>query len=190
MFDENGPAKICTNRPDGLSASVLTIGAFDGVHAGHQALICGAIARARHLGVPAVVWTFDPPPKVFFGRACQLTPLDRKLSRISAFAPDLIVVSEFDSVFRATSADDFMDDISRIAPKEIHVGGDFRFGARQSGDVNLLATRFDVRIKAPILCAGGKIVSSTRIRALREQGRFDIAETLLGAPPRQKEMTL
>ncbi|WP_341864134.1 FAD synthetase [Gymnodinialimonas sp. 57CJ19] len=190
MFDEYGPATICTNRPSGLSASVLTIGAFDGVHAGHQALVCGAIARARHLGVPAVVWTFDPPPKVFFGRANQLTPLAAKLSRISAFAPDLIVVSEFNSVFCETSADTFMDDVSRIAPREIHVGGDFRFGARQTGDVEMLATRFDVRIKPPILCSAGEVVSSTRIRALREQGLFDMAETLLSAPSQQKELTL
>lgn len=190
MFDEFGPATICTSRPSGLSASVLTLGAFDGVHAGHQALICGAIMRARQLGVPAVVWTFDPPPKVFFGRACQLTSLDAKLARISAFAPDVIVVSEFDSLFRATSAQSFMDDMSRISPKEVHVGGDFRFGARQAGDVALLATRFNVRIKPPILCSAGKVVSSTRIRALREQGLFDMAEKLLGVPSGQREIAL
>ncbi len=189
MLDDNGHATIFTNRPAQLSASVLTIGAFDGVHAGHQALIRGAIASARRRGVPAVVWTFDPPPKVFFGRARQLTPLAAKLARISAFAPDTIVVSEFDTAFRKMSAASYMDEIARITPQEIHVGGDFRFGARQSGDVDLLSTRFDVRIKPPVRCSAGQVVSSTRIRALREQGLFDMADKLLGAPIWQKEMT-
>ena len=76
--------RVVTDRQIALPASVAAIGAFDGVHRGHQHLIRAAIRDARARGVPSVVWTFDPPPKVFFGRARQLVALDQKLARTPA----------------------------------------------------------------------------------------------------------
>ena len=64
--------RILSDRQAHLPASVMAIGAFDGVHRGHQQLIRSAVAEARAVRVPSVVWTFDPPPKVVFGRAKPL----------------------------------------------------------------------------------------------------------------------
>lgn len=178
MFDQDQITTWHSQAPR-LDASVVTLGAFDGVHAGHQTLISGAVRRARMRGIPSVVCTFDPPPKVFFGRARQLCPLSEKLSRIAALGPDHVVVFRFDEALRAMSPAAFMTHLARLRPREIRVGGDFRFGAKQAGDVNLLATRFNVQVQDPVLCAAGEVVSSTRIRGLLEQGLHVAAATLL-----------
>ena len=138
--------RVVTDRQIALPASVAAIGAFDGVHRGHQHLIRAAIRDARARGVPSVVWTFDPPPKVFFGRARQLVALDQKLARIGLLGPDWIVVAPFHAAYARRSAEAFLADLGRIAPRRIHVGADFRFGARQSGDVALLARHFDLAL--------------------------------------------
>ncbi|EDZ44643.1 Riboflavin kinase [Rhodobacterales bacterium Y4I] len=178
MFDQPDLTHWHRDVPS-LGASVVTLGAFDGVHSGHQALIAGTVRRARALGVPSVVCTFDPPPKVFFGRAAQLCPLAEKLARISALGPDHVVVFSFGEALRSLSPDAFMTRLARLRPQEIRVGGDFRFGAKQAGGVCLLARRFDVHIQPPVRCAAGEVVSSTRIRGLLEQGLTAAAAALL-----------
>lgn len=178
MFDQPDLTHFHRDVPT-LGASVVTLGAFDGVHSGHQTLISGTVKRARALGVPSVVCTFDPPPKVFFGRATQLCPLAAKLARISALGPDHVVVFSFDEALRALSPAAFMARLALLRPREIRVGGDFRFGAKQEGNVSLLARRFDVHVQPPVRCAAGEVVSSTRIRGLLEQGLTAAAATLL-----------
>ncbi|MCR8547398.1 FAD synthetase [Salipiger sp. P9] len=171
--------------PEGLldlPGSVVTIGAFDGVHRGHQALIRKTVARAQALGLPAVVWTFDPPPKVFFAGLEQLSRLDDKLARIGLLSPDYIVVASFTETYRKRSAEAFLEVLGRLRPAEVHVGGDFRFGAQQAGDVALLSQRFPVVPFAPVCCAGEEVVSSSRIRRLRAEGRRDLADRLHGSP--------
>lgn len=176
------PVRVVSDRGLSLDASVIAIGAFDGVHRGHQSLIRSAVANARHLGLPAVVWTFDPPPKVFFGRARPLSTLEDKLARIAQLGPDMIVVASFTKSYCARAAGTFMDDLARLGPRRIHVGADFRFGAGQSGDTALLARRFDLCIGAPVRCAAGEVVSSTRIRALRRAGAHRDAADLQACP--------
>lgn len=161
-------------------ASILAIGAFDGVHRGHQALIRRMVDEARATRVPALVWTFDPPPKVMFGRAAQLCSLDEKLARIARLGADVIVVARFDRLYAAREAHTFIDDLARVNPLAIHVGSDFRFGAGQSGDTDRLAKDFTVRIAQPTVCGDGHTVSSSRIRALRAQGREAEARALQG----------
>lgn len=178
MFDQPSLTHWHRDVPS-LGASVVTLGAFDGVHSGHQALINGAVKSARALGLPSVVCTFDPPPKVFFGRAAQLCPLSVKLARISALGPDHVVVLSFDEALRGLSPEAFMARLTRLQPQEIRVGGDFRFGAKQAGDVSLLARRFNVHVQSPVRCAEGEVISSTRIRGLLEQGLTAAAATLL-----------
>lgn len=177
------PTQVVTDRQIALPGSVVAIGAFDEVHRGHQALIRAAVAEACACRVPAVVWTFDPPPKVFFGRAALLSPLNEKLARIAALGPDHIVVASFTALYASRSAGDFIADLARIAPLCIHVGADFRFGARQSGDVALLARHYRLALAAPVCCLEGQTISSSRIRHLRAAGRGTEAETLLAAPP-------
>lgn len=70
-----------------LPASVVTVGAFDGVHLGHQVLIRQAVARARTLGVPSVVYTFDPPPRCYLQRVPILTPLDSHIDTLRREVP-------------------------------------------------------------------------------------------------------
>lgn len=173
--------RIVTDHSLTLDGSVMTIGAFDGVHYGHQALIRQAVAQARARQLPAIVWTFDPPPKVFFGRATQLGSLADKLARISRLGPDYIVVASFTRAYCARAPEDFLADLRRHNPRQIFVGADFRFGAKQAGDAGLLAQHFDVTLAQPVRCAGGEVISSTRIRALRDRDAAG-AKSLQGCP--------
>ncbi|MDL2401008.1 FAD synthetase family protein [Rhizobium mayense] len=163
-----------------LSASALTIGAFDGVHSGHQALIRTAVRSARTLGVPSVVYTFDPPPKALLCGVRPLTSIEYKVARISTLDPDYIIVARFDTAYRARTAADFIGEVNRLAPQVIWIGADFRFGACKSGNPDLLASYFDTKIFPAVCCEAGEIVSSTRIRALKAAGRFSEAERLEG----------
>lgn len=186
MFDwDVGQTRVVGEGALPLTGSVVTIGAFDGVHQGHQALIRAAVAEGWALGLPSVVWTFDPPPKVFFGRAAALSPLAEKLARIARLGPDYIVVAAFDAHYAARPAERFLNDLARLSPRRVHVGADFRFGAGQSGDVALLAQRFTVATARSVRCPGGEVISSTRIRGLRASGHDIDADALLGlASPR------
>jgi riboflavin kinase / FMN adenylyltransferase len=163
-----------------LAASVVTIGAFDGVHRGHQELIRQTVATARRLGLPAVVYTFDTPPKVFFGQAEALVPLAEKLERIFAFRPDHLVVARFDDGYADRSAADFIAELGSLNPRLIVVGDDFRFGSCKTGNVVLLRKYFATRSLPPVRCSDGVVVSSSRIRSLRQSGLAAAAAALEG----------
>jgi riboflavin kinase/FMN adenylyltransferase len=161
-----------------LGASVVTIGAFDGVHRGHQELLGQTIAAARQRDLPAVVYTFDPPPKVYFGNAEALNSLAEKLARIATFAPDHIIVADFDRAYALRTAVDFINELQRLHPHEVIVGEDFRFGSCKCGNTLLLRQCFNTRMLPPVRCGDGEIVSSSRIRALRRSGLAAAAATL------------
>ncbi|VDC29356.1 FAD synthetase family protein [Pseudogemmobacter humi] len=186
--------EVSLGAPAPMAGSVLAIGAFDGVHLGHQRLIQAAVADGWRLGLQSVIWTFDPPPKVVFGRAAPLCGLEEKLTRIARLGPDLIVVIPFGPSYAARTAAQFIADLTRISPRHIHVGADFRFGARQSGDVALLAEHFPVTLAAPVCCAAGETISSTRLRDLRTRGECGSAlmgpEAALICAPSGAHMTL
>jgi riboflavin kinase/FMN adenylyltransferase len=171
-----------------LSGSVVTLGNFDGIHVGHQALVRSAIDDARRLGVPCVVLTFEPHPlKVLApARAPKLILTHKdKMRLLQALGVDIVVVQNFDAGFAALSADEFVQKflVERLSIQKVWVGQDLRFGKGRKGSVNDLirqgrASSFEVGVVEPILLNGVRI-SSSRIRQLVEEGRVDEAEPLL-----------
>lgn len=171
---------VHSDRTLQLSKSVVTIGALDGVHRGHQELISHARKHANELGVPLVVYTFDPPPKVHFKNKIQLTPLFEKIKRLKILGVDHVIVAPFDSNFVARGVDSFLNELSDINPLKLYQGPDFRFGRNREGDINTLQQRFSVNILDPVCCGSGIVISSSRIRSLLMQDRLSEAEQLLG----------
>lgn len=165
-----------------IPASVLTIGALDGVHRGHQSLVRKASERARQLGVPLVVYTFDPPPRVYFQRALQLTSVEEKLHRLQQLSVDHVIVAPFDAKYSTKKGSSFLAELKELHPLEIWVGPDFRYGSNRDGDVSTLQKSFVVRVLDSIRCSSGEIISSSRIRNLLMQNRQGQAEQLLGWP--------
>lgn len=181
-MDSTGGRAVPIHRESSLrlAASVVTIGTFDGVHRGHQKLIRETVDRARRLRLPSVVYTFDTPPKAFFGRAEALIPLSVKLDRICAFEPDHLVVARFDKDYAARPAAEFLAEIDDLKPRQVVIGSDFRFGSCKTGTVDLLRDHFDTVVIAPVRCDDGEVVSSSRIRSLRRSGRMAAAAALEG----------
>ena len=169
-----------------LDASVVAIGAFDGVHRGHQSVIRQAVATARALGVPAVVYTFDPPPKAVFAGARVLTPIEEKLRRMAGLGVHHAVVAGFDRAYASRPAASFLDELSALHPAEVRVGADFRFGAGRKGDFAMLQAageKYGFGVEAmPTHADAGERVSSSAVRAALAAGQLDRAASLLGRP--------
>lgn len=163
-----------------LPASVVTIGAFDGVHRGHQALIRRAKDRAARLSVPAVVYTFDPPPRAYFRDTLILTPLAEKLRRLEELGVDHAVVASFDAEYAARGAQAFLDELEGLSPREVWVGRNFRFGGDREGGLEDLEARFSTRVLEPVRSGSGEVISSSQVRALITQGAMVEARALLG----------
>jgi riboflavin kinase/FMN adenylyltransferase len=174
-----------------LKQSVVTIGNFDGVHLAHQKLLRKVVATARPLGATAIAVTFDPHPVKLLAPEHAprlLTPLARKAKLIEALGIDTLVVLPFTRELAHLSPVVFVRKIlvGDLRVRSVHVGPNFRFGYRQSGDVEILAElarqdgfRLDV---LPTLVVRSERVSSTRIRELLSTGRVSLAARLLGRP--------
>ncbi|RSD29014.1 FAD synthetase [Mesobacillus subterraneus] len=165
-----------------LPQCIVAIGAFDGVHRGHQAVIRQAVQRGRKLNIPSVVFTFDPPPRVFFQGARMLNTVDEKLMKMQKLGVKHTIVARFDEVYTKRSAYDFIDCLVKLNPAEIMVGGDFRFGKDRLGDISLLEKYFNVRVAKPVCCSQGSVISSSRIRQLISEGEIHLSNALLGWP--------
>lgn len=174
--------------PDG---SVICVGAFDGLHLGHRALVGHAVARARALGVPAVALSFEPLPREFFAGD---TPPPRlqlprmKLNSLSGLGIDHVGLLRFNAALASLSPEDFVQRllVARLGASEVWVGPDFRFGRARAGNLDLLRKMggelgFSAHTIAPVEVDGAP-VSSTRIRAALQGGDFATATRLLGKP--------
>lgn len=173
------------------NGSVVCIGAFDGLHLGHRALVRHAVARARALGVPAVVVAFEPLPREFFAQGApppRLTLARGKVEMLRELGADAIGLLRFDAAMAAMSPEDFVHRLllGRLQAREVWIGPQFQFGNRRRGDLALLQ-----RLGAQLGFAAGEIepvhlqgerISSTRIRQLLVQGDFARAGDLLGRP--------
>ena len=170
---------------------VLTIGNFDGLHLGHRHLIRALTDAANEANAPAVVYTFDPPPRVVLTphhRAPRIQTWEDKVAIMGELGVDHVVVETFTRDFAAHPPEWFLDVVvgQRIRPQAMVVGYDFRFGRKRSGDVDTLRTAFPeipVTQVSP-LKLNGETVSSSRIRQLVAEGAVVEASTLLGCPHR------
>ena len=178
--------------PDGaLRGAVLAMGNFDGVHRGHQAVIAAAIARARGLGQPAGVLTFEPHPRDFFNPGeplFRLTDEAAKLRLLAANGLDGTVVLTFDAALASLTAEDFVARIlvGRFAVSGVVIGFNFHFGKNRTGSPDFLAAQgrkygFAVDVVAPFEL-NGRPVSSGPIRDALAAARLDDAAALLGFP--------
>jgi len=183
--------------PEGMRAmspqgSVVCIGAFDGLHLGHRALVDRAVARARALGVPAVALSFEPLPREFFAKDAKPPRLmlpRAKLQGLYALGCDSVGLLRFNAKLASMPADDFVRDvlIGQLSAREVWVGPGFRFGKGRGGDIALLQAigevhGFVAHSIDPVHCGDGERVSSTRIRTALAAGDFDTATKLLGRP--------
>jgi len=182
------------HHPGIADACALTIGNFDGVHRGHQAMLALLRSEAEHRGLPSCVMTFEPHPRDYFARAAgkpELAPariatLRDKLSELERCGIDQVVVLRFDQALASLSPEAFIVDmlVRGLGARYILVGDDFRFGARRAGDYAMLdaagpAQGFDVaRMKSYEV--HGLRVSSSAVRQALAAGDMAQVESLLG----------
>ena len=174
----------------------LTIGNFDGVHRGHQAMLALLTNEARHRGLPACVVTFEPHPRDFFarlsGRAedapARVSTLRDAVLELTRCGVDRLVVLRFDRALASLAPQAFIDDVLRegLRARYVLVGDDFRFGARRAGDYAMLdaagaAAGFDVARMMSYEVHGLR-VSSSAVRAALQVGDMVQAAQLLGRP--------
>ncbi len=181
------------NWPDDGRGCVLTIGNFDGVHLGHQQLLQRTVQRARALGVPAAILSFEPTPREYFSRGDapgRISTLRAKLLDLAAIGIDRLIVQRFGRHFAALEAADFVRDVlvRRLGVRSMVIGDDFRFGARRAGDIDLLRSYglecgFDIEGLGSVM-SGHQRCSSTAVRAALATPDLVQAAVLLGRPYR------
>ncbi len=170
---------------------VACIGAFDGVHLGHQRLLARVAESARRRALPMAVVSFDPLPREFFGRETappRLMNLHDRACALAGLGVDTLWLLRFNQALASVSAENFVRDglVARLGVRSLHVGAGFRFGHRRVGDVGLLRQMgeqqgFDLSVLEPVQVAGER-ASSTRIREALADGDLDLAGELLGRP--------
>jgi len=182
--------------PHRAAACACTIGNFDGVHRGHQAMLALVANEARHRGIASCVLTFEPHPRDFFAARsghpdsapARVATLRDNLAELERCGIDQVVVLRFDAALASLSPQDFID---RVLVRGLHtryvlVGDDFRFGARRAGDYAMLdaagvAHGFDVARMMSYEVHGHR-VSSSAVREALAGGDMDRAAALLGRP--------
>ncbi|WP_341891111.1 bifunctional riboflavin kinase/FAD synthetase [Variovorax sp. YR752] len=184
------------HHPGIARACALTIGNFDGVHRGHQAMLALLRNEAQHRGLPSCVMSFEPHPRDYFATLAgkpELAPariatLRDKLAELERCGVDQAVVLRFDQRFAAQSPQAFVDDVlvQGLGAKYVLVGDDFRYGARRAGDYTMLdeagqRAGFDVARMMSYEVHGLR-VSSSAVREALAAGDMERAATLLGRP--------
>ena len=175
------------------NGSVVTIGAYDGLHLGHEQLLHRVRMAAEEFRMPSVVMSFEPTPKEFFGGdkpPARLMRFREKYDALAAHGIDIFYCPRFDQQMRSISADDFVRQIliHGLAARHIVVGDDFHFARRREGNIDHLqrashALGYHVE-QVPSIIVDGQRVSSTAIRDALWSGELDLATSLLGRPYR------
>lgn len=177
-------------------ACALTIGNFDGVHRGHQAMLALLRSEAQHRGLPSTVLTFEPHPRDYFAALAgkpemappRIATLRDKLFELERCGVDQVVVLPFDQALASLSPQDFVDQVlvQGLHARYVLVGDDFRFGSKRAGDYALLDTLaadrgFDVARMLSYEVHGVR-VSSSVVRDALAAGDMDMVARLLGRP--------
>jgi len=174
----------------------LTIGNFDGVHRGHQALLAQVRGAAAQLGIEAAVMTFEPHPREYFAQKsgdlskapARIANLRDKLKDLDNAGIDRVIVEHFNEHFASMTARDFIERVlvDGLHVKWLMVGDDFRFGARRLGDIAMLQEAgrefgFEVHTLSAVM-HGDVRISSSAVRAALANGDFGATSELLGHP--------
>lgn len=171
--------------------TAVAIGKFDGLHLGHRRLL-KEILRQKEDGLKAAVFTFDPSPEVFFGMnpSRELSTNEEKRALFREIGIDILVEFPFNRMTAATPPEDFVVDIlcRRMNARFVAAGTDLSFGAMGKGNFALMSSLarhlgFEAR-KIDKIERNGKVISSTLIRRLVEEGNMEEAAACLGAPYR------
>lgn len=170
---------------------VATIGAFDGVHLGHQAVIGHLLEKSAALGLPSLIIVFEPLPREYFSpleAPARIMSFAEKFRALAALGVDRLLRIRFNAQLRKMSAEQFVDDIfvAGLGVRYVVLGDDFRFGADRQGDLEFLRERgrecgFEA-VPTDTCEVRGQRVSSTRIRRALENADFAAAEAMLGRP--------
>jgi riboflavin kinase/FMN adenylyltransferase len=181
------------NTPSGWGRCVVTIGVFDGVHRGHQALIGHALRRARDLGLPLVLVTFDPHPSEVVRPGSHppvLTPVARKAEIVEDLGVDAFCVLPFNTEFSRMPPDEFVHVVlvERLHAAAVVVGQNFRFGHKAAGDLDQLRTlgsKFGFSTEGVGMLRDDDVtLSSTFVRSSIDAGEVGQAAKALGRPHR------
>jgi len=183
--------------PQDWGRSVVTIGSYDGVHRGHQLIVRHAVDRARELGVPAVVVTFDPHPSEVVRPGSHpplLAPHHRRADLMADLGVDAVLVLPFTAEFSKLSPAEFVVKVlvDKLHAKAVVEGPNFRFGHRAAGNVEFLTEQgkvYDFEVEVVDLfvageAGGGEPFSSTLTRRLVGEGDIGGANEILGRPHR------
>ncbi|WP_406441223.1 bifunctional riboflavin kinase/FAD synthetase [Streptomyces sp. NBC_00631] len=183
--------------PEDWGRSVVTIGSYDGVHRGHQLIIRHAVGRARELGIPAVVVTFDPHPSEVVRPGSHpplLAPHHTRAELMAELGVDAVLILPFTTEFSKLSAADFVVKVlvDRLHAKAVVEGPNFRFGHKAAGNVEFLIEQgkvYDFEVEVVDLfvrgeAGGGEPFSSTLTRRLVAEGDMAGAREILGRPHR------
>ncbi len=177
-------------RPEHRGA-VATVGSFDGIHLGHQAILGQLKERAAYYRARSVVMMFEPQPREYFAREqapARLMRIREKIEALAGAGVDRVFCLQFNRALRSLSAQEFVEQVlvDGLAIKCLVVGDDFHFGRDRSGDYEMLVRmgekhNFEV-LETHSIQMGGERISSTRIRRQLDLGHFAEAEKLLGKP--------
>ena len=181
------------NLPQNLHACALTIGNFDGVHLGHQAILRHLRTKADELHLPMVVMLFEPQPREYFcaeNAPARLMRLRDKLRYLKQAGVDMVIVAKFDRTFANLPAQQFIEDclVRKLNVKFLSIGDDFKFGAKRQGNFALLqqaGEKFGFTVEDNrSFCLDELRISSTAIREALANDDLTLAEKLLGRPYR------
>ncbi len=172
------------------SGCVMTIGTYDGIHLGHQALLARLNEHAKQRGTPAVLLTFEPMPREYLAPndpPARLTSLRERWRILSGTPLDYLWLLRFGGALRNLPGEAFAQLLTReLRPRLVVVGHDFRFGRNGEGTAAVLAAAgthmgFDVDVLVPVMLDGERI-SSSGVRAALACGDFERARRWLGRP--------